>query len=479
MHCPAHDALEEECPMLCAQLGKWTVTRDRVIVVLFIWLFPALHSATSATDWPQFRGHGTGVAQNTSHPLKWDEQTNIAWKTDVDGVGWSQPIIRDGRVYLTTAVTKDQPKPRVGESGPGFSLFSSEGFSRSFLGGGSPPNAEYTWKLLCLDLKTGQMIWDRVVRKGRPTIPTHRSNSYASESPICDGQHIYVYVAMAGLYCFDLTGKEVWMKPFEARSIQYGWGTGSSPMLFCTTIYVQCDNEDESFLVALNRSDGSERWRVKRDELSNWSTPYLWQHGNRREIITCGGNRIRSYENTTGRVLWELAADGRSATTAVGDHRRLYVGSVSRSMGASGTLFAIRAGAEGTLSVDDTSAESHIAWSVRRGAPEIASPLLYRDLLFTVSQSGGILNCFEAKTGTRLYRQRLPGAGGFTASPWAVADHVFFLDENGKTFVVAATPEFQLVETNPLEGMFWSSAAVGDNFLLLRSTQHLYGIFTE
>ena len=205
-----------------------------------------------ADDWPQFRGRGTGVAKDSRHPVTWAEDKNVAWKIPIEGVGWSQPIVRDGRVYLTTAVTKDQPKPKTGESGPGFNFFSAEGFSRSFLGG-SAPDAEYTWKLICLDLNSGDRLWEKDVRKGNPTIPTHRSNSYASETPICDGQHIYVYVAMAGLYCFDLEGNEVWNKPFEARSIQYGWGTGSSPMLFCRTIYVQCDNEDDSFLVALNR----------------------------------------------------------------------------------------------------------------------------------------------------------------------------------------------------------------------------------
>lgn len=433
-------------------------------------------SEAFSADWSQFRGRGNGVAEGSSHPIIWADDTNVAWKMPIEGMGWSQPIIRDERIYLTTAVTENQTKPKVGESGPGFSLFSQEGISRSFLGGGSPPDAEYTWKLICLDLKTGGRIWEKVVRKGKPTIPTHRSNSYASETPICDGHHIYVYIAMVGLYCFDKDGNEVWNKPFESKSIQYGWGTGSSPMLFCTTIYIQCDNEDESFLVALDRKDGSERWRVKRDEPSNWSTPYLWQYGSQRELVTCGGNKIRSYENMTGKLLWEMKAEGRCATSAVGDHRMLYVGSVSRLRGASGTLTAIKTGAEGEISLDRENPSPHIAWSVRAAAPEIASPLLYRKQLYTVSQSGGIINCFNARTGDRLYRERLLGAGGFTASPWSAGDNIFCLDENGKTFVIAAKPEFELVQSNQLEGMFWSSAAVNEKSVLLRSSDHLYRV---
>ena len=433
-----------------------------------------------ADDWPQFRGRGTGVAKDSRHPVTWAEDKNVAWKIPIEGVGWSQPIVRDGRVYLTTAVTKDQPKPKTGESGPGFNFFSAEGFSRSFLGG-SAPDAQYTWKLICLDLKSGDRRWEKEVRKGKPTIPTHRSNSYASETPICDGQHIYVYVAMAGLYCFDLEGNEVWNKPFDAKSIQYGWGTGSSPMLFCTTIYVQCDNEDGSFLVALDRKDGSERWRVEREELSNWSTPYLWDNNNensksRREVVACGGSKIRSYDSATGDLLWELPADGRTATTAVGDHRTLYVGSVSRSRGASGTLTAIKAGASGTLLIDAQDRSPHVAWSLRRAAPEIASPLFYKGRLYTLSQSGGIISCYDGRTGERLYRERLPGAGGFTASPWASGDHIFCLDENGKTFVVDAAAEFKVVQTNRLNGMFWSSVAVTDQSVLLRSSEPLYSV---
>ena len=433
-------------------------------------------SAAFSADWPQFRGRGNGVSKDSTHSVTWAEDSNVAWKIPVEGVGWSQPIIHSQRIYLTTAVTENQPKPKAGESGPGFNLFSTEGFSRSFLGGGSPPDVEYTWKLICLDLKTGERIWEKVVRKGKPTIPTHRSNSYASETPICDGFQIYVYVAMAGLYCFDMEGNEVWNKPFEAKSIQYGWGTGSSPMLFCTTIYIQCDNEDESFLVALNRKDGSERWRVKRDELSNWSTPYLWQLGSKRELVTCGGNKVRAYNNATGELLWELKSGGRCATSAVGDYHTLYVGSVSRLTGASGTLTAIKSEAEGELSLDRDNPSPHIAWSVKSAAPEIASPLLYRKQLYTLSQSGGIISCLDANTGKRLYRERFPGAAGFTASPWAAGDHIFCLDENGKTFVVAAKPEFELVETNQLDGMFWSSAAVADDAVLLRSTESLYRI---
>lgn len=432
-----------------------------------------------ARDWREFRGglYQTGVAKHSEHPIEWSEEKNVAWKQRIEGVGWSQPIVHGDNVLITTAITKNQRKPQAGEKGPGFSLFSAEGISRSFLGGGSPPDDVYQWKLICFDRSSGRRKWETIVREGRPAIPMHRSNSYASETPICDGRQIYVYIAMAGLYCFDMEGKELWSKPFSAHSMQYGWGTGGSPMLFCQTLYIQCDNENESFVAAINRRDGKEVWRVPRDELSNWSTPYLWENTNGRELVTCGGKMVRSYALRDGELLWELPSDGRCATSPVGDRRMLYVGSVTRSTGSSGSLTAVRAGARGRLSRKDTDEDSAVAWSVRRSAPELASPLLYRDRLYTFSQHGGVINCFHARTGERLFRERLPAAGGFTSSPWAAKEHVFCTDENGKTFVLsAAEPTLQIVRVNELKGMFWSSPAVSGNILLLRSAEHLYCI---
>lgn len=435
-------------------------------------------STLNAADWRQFRGpYRDGVSKHSEHPIEWSETKNVAWKKKIEGVAWSQPIIVNGEVFVTTAVTENQSKPKAGEKGPGFSLFSAEGISRSFLGGGTPPDDVYQWKLICIDLKTGDRKWEKVVREAKPTIPIHRSNSYASETPICDSRQIYVYIAMAGLYCFGMEGNEVWNLPLKAHSIQYGWGTGGSATLFCNTLYIQCDNEKDSFVAAINRHDGKEIWRVQRDELSNWSTPYLWDNNDQRQLVTCGGKRVRSYALKDGELLWELPADGRCATSAVGDRRMLYVGSVSRSMGSSGSLTAVRSGARGLLSTKDLSDESPVAWSVRRGAPELSSPLLYKNKLYTFSQHGGIVGCFDAKTGKRLFRERLPGAGGFTSSPWAAKDKVFCTDENGRTFVMSATEsKLDVVATNRLDGMFWSSPAIADNSLLLRSAEYLYRI---
>jgi outer membrane protein assembly factor BamB len=278
---------------------------------------------------------------------------------------------------------------------------------------------------------------------------------------------------MAGVFCFDMKGNEVWKQALPPNPMQFGWGAGSSPLLNGESLYLVCDNERQSYVVAFDKQDGSERWRVERNESSNWSTPYFWRNNKRSELVICGGRKTSSYDPATGEVLWELPASGRCATTAVGDQNLLFIGSATRSTGSSGTLSAVRAGASGDLSKDTG---DWVAWSLPKAAPQLSSPLLFQGCLYTLRQQGGIIACIDSATGKRHYRKRLPQAGGFTASPWVAGGHIFCLDENGRTFVVEPGPEFKTVATNKLNGMFWSSPAITDGSLLLRSVDHLYRI---
>lgn len=478
-------------------MNAFTSFRICVVPLLAIRLLIALIVIPAgAEDWRQFRGPNAGVAADGHHPMMWgeasedppdgsvDSAAHIRWKIPVEGVGWSQPVVQNDRVYVTTAVAANQPKPKTGERGPGFSLFSAEGISRSLLGGGKPPEDEYTWKLLCVNLLSGDVVFCKDFHQGRPAIPIHRSNSYASETPVCDDQRIYVYVSAVGLFCFDLEGQSLWQQDFKPFSTQYGWGCGSSPLLLDDRIVIQCDNDDQSFLATYSKATGDLLWKVDREERSNWSTPHVWRYSaadgkTTTELVTCGGTRYRSYDPKNGKLLWDLPADGRSATTAVSDNSILVVGSVSRSMGSSGRLIGIRPGATGSLHIEAEKRSPSIAWVQRNAAPEIASPLLTDGRVFTLSQQGGIIRCFDAESGEMIYRERLPSAGGFTASPWRCKDFVYCLDENGATFVVPVSGDFKVERTNRLEGMFWSSAAVANDSLILRSVDHLYCIADE
>jgi outer membrane protein assembly factor BamB len=262
-----------------------------------------------------------------------------------------------------------------------------------------------------------------------------------------------------------------------------GWGTGSSPVLAGDHLLIQCDNEERSFLVALNKKTGEEVWKKTRSERSSWSTPFVWKNKKRTEVVTAGSSRVRSYDPATGKVLWELSVGGgggggergsRASATPVGDEELVYFGMGGGRSGP-GPLFAVKAGAEGDISLKGgEKSNAGVAWSEGRGGPSMSSPLLYQGHLYIIGRGG--LTCYDAKTGKQHYSERLSGARGFTSSPWAYDGKVFCLDDNGTTFVVQAGKEFKELGKNSLGEMFWSSPAVAGGALFLRGVDHLYCI---
>lgn len=401
-----------------------------------------------ASDWPQFRGpSGNGIVDAAGAPESWDEQTNVAWTVDVPGDGWSAPVVVGDRVLLTTAVPTD---------------------------GGS---GEMRFEVHCYDLTSGEAKWKRVARTAEPTEPTHRDNTYASETPVSDGERVYAYFGMNGLYCYTLDGEPVWQTDLGAFPMANGWGTSSSPALAGDKLIVQIDNEQASHVVALNTADGSEAWRVPRaDEVSTWSTPLVWKNSSRTEVIL-GGKTIRSYDPATGAELWNMFIGGRSSASpsAIGD--TLYIGSENRTRrgGTPGGLFAVKAGATGEIDVTDPSASDQgLLWANDRGSIGIASPLVFEGQIYVPERRGGVLRAHNAATGEESFRTRLPGGGVFWASPLAINGNVYVMDERGKTFVLAPGPDYELVGTSELSGRFWSTPAVAEGTLLIRSQDRLY-----
>ena len=433
-------------------------------------------TAGHAQNWPAFRGpQMNGVCDSASLPVEWSADERIVWKIALPGMGWSQPIAWDGKIYLTLAVTDKQPKPRPGDfgmggSGPG-GMFGSGVFSTS------PPDAKYRWRILCLDGATGKIIWDRTAREGRPAIRIHANNTYASETPATDGQRLIASFGMTGIYCYDLAGTLLWTKDLGAYPTHWGWGTASSPVIHDGRVFIQCDNDKSSFLVALDVKTGDELWRATREEKTNWGTPYIWKSKSRTELVAAGGTKMRSYDPRTGKMLWGMNACGRTAITPVGDEELLYVDSADRLTGGRGILAAIKPGASGDITpAAGQDSGQFVAWSVPLNYYRVASPLLYEGCLYLLEQQSGTIRCLDAKTGKLNYRQRLTGPRGFTASPWAAGGKVFCLDETGLTIVLQPGPTLQVIGNNRLDEMFWSSAAVvGDN-LLLRGRDNLYCI---
>jgi outer membrane protein assembly factor BamB len=440
-----------------------------------------LAAAALADDWPEFRGpNGSAVSADKQLPAEWGRDSNVAWKVKLHGYGWSSPVVWGDRVFVTTAVSDNQKKPSGGMGG-----FSPGGF-----GGGRPPSDVYKWQVYCLKASDGAELWHQTAAEHKPTIAIMAANTYASETPLTDGERVYAYFGMTGVFCFDMDGKPLWNKDLGSYRMGMGYGTGGSPAQDARRLFVQCDNEEKSFLVALDKKTGEELWRKERPEASTWSTPLVWKNKGRTEVVCMGSKKVRSYDPETGEQLWELGGmSGQChASPATGDDL-LYVGT-GGGFGPSGfgsggfgpggggrPLFAVKAGASGDITLKgDATSNDGVAWFQPQAGPDMASPLVYDGYVYVLEQRGSRLSCYDAKSGERVYRERLSGATGFTASPTACDGKVFCPADDGRTYVVQAGRDFKVLAKNDLNEMMWASPAVAGGSLFLRTVDHLYCI---
>jgi outer membrane protein assembly factor BamB len=424
-------------------------------------------SAGANDRWPQFRGPSAGVAENDpALPDRWSATENIAWKIDVPGVGWSSPVVWGDHVFLTTVINSEQgeaPKPGL------------------YMGGERPASAApHRWMVHDVDFTTGKMRWSREVRNGVPSVPKHLKNSYASETPVTDGERVYVLFGGVGLFVFDMAGTPVWSKPIGPFKTRFGWGAAASPVLHGDRIYIVSDNDDQSFLAAFDKRTGVEVWRVNRAEGTNWATPFVWEHDGRAEIVTSGSDKVRSYD-LTGKLLWEFSGmSSISIPTPFERHGLLfvasgYVGDPRR------PAYAIRPGASGDISLKPgETSNQFIAWSAPTLAPYNPTPLVYGDYYYTLFDRG-FFTCHDARTGKEIYpRQRIAvDASGFTTSPWAYNGRIFAMSEDGDTYVIQAGPEFKVIGKNSLGEMTLATPAVSRGSLIIRTASKLYRVATK
>jgi outer membrane protein assembly factor BamB len=455
-------------------------------MVALVVLFLGSQSAGAQTEnWPQFRGpSGSSQSAEKQLPVEWDAGMNVAWKAKVPGYAWSCPIVWGDKVFVTTAVAAKQAKPSGGMGGFGKGGFPKGGFGKK------GPDVVYHWEVHCLSAADGKVLWKQTAAEHKPTHSVHSSNTFATETPVTDGERVYAYFGMTGLVaCYDFAGQEVWKKDVGTYSMTFGHGTGASPTLDDGRLFIQCDNEEKSFLLALDAKTGKQLWKVSRSEGSGWSTPLVWKNSVRSEVV-CLGRRVRSYDPETGKLLWELGGlTGQVKASPVANADMLYVGTGGFGFGFGGKgfggpgggsgkpLFAVKAGASGDITLKaGTQSNSGVAWRLPQAGPSTASPLLYEGYLYILEERGGLVSCYDAKTGKQMYKERIPGAAGFTASPWAYEGKVFCLDDSGTTHVLQAGTKFHVVGTNTIEEMCWSSPAVAGGALFLRTVDRLYCI---
>ena len=407
--------------------------------------------------WPQWRGPlGTGEAPRANPPTQWSEKTNIAWKTPLPGSGHSTPVAWGDHIFLTAT------EPHGDKLGP------------------PPPQPsgahnnidaarKHKFLVLAISRKSGKILWQRAVRDDRPHGSTHESGTWASPSPVTDGQHTFAFFGSNGLYCLDYEGQLRWQRDLGNMTVKHGHGEGASPALHRDTLVVNWDHEGDSFLAAFDKHTGKERWRQPRDEPTSWASPIIAMDGGRAQAIVCGSKAIRGYDLETGKVLWSCAGlSNNVVATPVFADGILYAGSSYDTR----NFLAIRiAGARG-----DLTGSERILWSSRLRPPYVPSPLLYKDTLYYLRHYQNILTRRTAKTGEEpLGPFRLPGVLNLYASPVAADGRIYLTDQQGATLVIGHDNPRPLSINRLDEGINASAAIIGDD-LLLRGTRHLYCI---
>ncbi len=427
---------------------------------------PSTSLGETPQHWPQFRGpEARGVATGANLPDRWSATENVAWKTNVPGRAWSSPIVWDNRIFLTNAVSDH----------------ALEAAKKGLYFGGNRPeprDVELQYQVICLDLLSGKKLWERTVHRATPDTPIHLKNSFASETPVTDGERVYAYFGNLGLYCFDLDGNPVWSKSFPPVATRNGWGTAASPVLHGDRLYLVNDNDDQSYLLCLDKRTGDQVWRVDRDEGSNWSTPFIWQNDLRTEIVTLGTDKVRSYD-LEGKLLWHLTGmSSITIATPYADNGLLYISS-GYVRDPLRPIYAIRPGATGDISLEPEQTENEfIAWCQPLGSPYNPTTLVYEGRVY-VLYDRSLLSCYRSLSGEPLFeRERIPQGRHFTASPWAYGDKVFCLNEDGVTFVFRAGDKPELLHTNELadHDMAMATPAIVGDRLLIRTSARVYCI---
>ncbi len=443
---------------------------SRRFVVIAGCMLPVL----SAADWPAYRGPGaSGVGQGAA-PASWNGDAsaapvrNIRWKTPIPGLSHSSPVILGEKLFVTTAISSAGKAPlKIGLYGSGDS---------------ADDDAEQEWVLYCLDKLSGKVLWRQTAHRGKPKARRHTKATHANTTVAADGKRVIALFGSEGLYSYTLDGKLEWQKdlgtldmaPSDDRTLS--WGFASSPVLFEDTVIVQSDSKKDGFLAAFAAADGHELWRVPRSEISvcSWATPGVFKTGNRIQVVANGYPYIAGYDFKTGKELWRLKSEGDiPVPTPFMAHGLIYV---ANAHGGKAPLYAIRPEASGDITpAPGSRVSTGLAWSEERNGSYLQTPVVYGELIYA-STSQGVFKAYDARTGRKLYEQRLGNGGSFTSSPIAADGKIYVSNEEGQTFVIKGGPQFELVGTNELGELVLSTPAISDGVLYVRTSASVLAI---
>ncbi len=405
-----------------------------------------VHAGDSASEWPRFRGpSANGIYSGGELPTRWSHDSGIAWKIQLPGAGSSSPTVAGGHIYVTC-----------------YSGYAVPGESRGDL-------SNLKRHLLAIDPRDGSIIWKKAIPARLPESEHVRDHGYAASTPVADEDRVYVFFGKTGVFAFSHDGKDLWRAPVGDGT--HGWGSGASLVLDGDLLFVNASVESQS-LIALHKKSGRLKWRVPGIREA-WNTPLVVEgRGRRKELLIAMPKKVVAFEPRTGKPLWTCDTDitWYIVPSIIADRGVAYVLG-----GRSGVAaVAVRTGGRGNVT------RSHRLWLSSKGS-NVSSPILHDGHLYWVHDQQGIAYCADPRSGRILYQERLPRGGQVYASPLLAEDRIYYLNRRGVTFVVAASPKFELIAQNDLQDgtRFDASPVPCGNRILIRSNRFLYCIGQE
>jgi len=411
-----------------------------------------------ATNWPEWRGlYNSGAAIKGNPPVEFSETKNIKWKIEIPGKGNATPIVWGNQIIVQTAVPTGKKADSTDVVTPANQM--------------SPNQTDlvHQFMVISVDKTSGKINWQTVVKEVMPIERTHELGSWASNSPITDGENIYAFFGSRGLFCLDMNGKIKWDRDFGQMDIVASFGEGSSPAIYKDKIFVQWDHQGQSYLYALNKNTGKEAWTVERDEITSWSTPLVVEVNGKAQLVTSATNKVRSYDAETGKIIWECTGMTRNV--------------IPNPMYADGILY-LMSGFRGNavMAVDlanakgDITGSPAILWQYNQDAPYTPGPILMDGKLYFLKGNSGIMTCLNGSDGKVIYsNQKVDGITNIFSSPTGSGDKIY-VAATGIVDVVKAGSEFSLLAKNTLDDTFQASPVIIGNDLFLRGIKYLYCI---
>lgn len=425
---------------------------------------------SAPASWPQFRGpSASGVADGQYPPTRWNasKEQNVAWRTKLPGLAHASPIVWDDRVFALSAVTDS------GESALRHGLYGDFDYARDF-------DQPHRWMVYCLKRDTGEILWEQSAHEGKPVVKRHTKATHANSTPATDGRHVVAVVGSQYLCCYDVSGKLLWKNDLGVLDAgwfydaEYQWGFGSSPIIYRDRVILQCDVQRAPFIAAWDLKSGNLAWKTARDEVCSWATPNVFEREGAAELVCNGTRAIRGYDPSDGKERWRLTGNSEVCVPTPILANGLIV--ITAGYNPIQPIYAIRPGATGDISLaTDADNNAFVAWSKKRGGIYMQTPLAYRDRLYAC-RDNGVLTCYRAATGEKLFDHRLGGGGSFTASAVAADGRIYFTSEDGDVYVIRDGDTFEQLAKNELGDVCMATPAISNGMIFFRTSHQVIAL---